>query len=138
MILGIGTDIVRVLRFNSWKNYSQKQLLHVFSKEEIKDFFTKKENLNLQTIASRFASKEAFYKAFSACLFKLNLNKVQFSFLFACKNIEIQKTIWNTPEIKINYQAFEIKIGAKIPKLNINLSLSHEKDIALAFVILST
>lgn len=136
MILGIGTDIVKISRFNSWINFSKQQLLNVFTQQELNDIFIDKK-FNLQALASRFAVKEAFYKAFSSTLVKLNLNKKEFLFLFTCKNIEIIKLDWGVPILKINYSAFEDKLGVKIPKLNIDISISHEKDFAVSFVIIS-
>ena len=93
--------------------------------------------MNFQSLASRFAAKEAFYKALSASLIKLNLNKKEFLFLFSCKNVEVLKLEWGVPVFNINWPAFEKKIGLKIPKLTVDLSISHEKDFALAFVIIS-
>ncbi len=136
MILGIGTDIVKISRFNSWKNFSKEQLSNIFSKQELNDIFIDK-NINLQILASRFAVKEAFYKAFSAAIVKLDLNKKEFLFLFTCKNIEVIKPEWGVPILKINYSAFENKLGIKLPKLNVDISISHEKDFAVSFVIIS-
>ena len=137
MILGIGTDIVKVSRFNSWKNLDRDKLLHIFSKSEL-DLCYKNEKLDFQSLASRFAAKEAFYKALSASLVKLNLNKKTFLFLFSCKNIEVLKYEWGVPILKVDWPAFEKKIGVKIPEFNINISISHEKDYAIAFVIISS
>lgn len=136
MILGIGTDIVKVSRFNSWKNLDKNKFRHLFSEQELKLCY-KKANLDYQSLASRFAAKEAFYKALSSSLIKLNLNKKEFLFLFSCKNVEILKEEWGVPKFKINWDAFEEKIGIKIPQLNVDLSISHEKKYAIAFVVIS-
>ncbi len=136
MILGIGTDIIKVDRFNSWSNLDEEKILHVFSKKEIEQCY-KNEKLNTECLASRFAAKEAFYKALSSSLIKLNLNNKEFLFLFCCNNVEILKSNWGVPILNVNWSAFEQKIGSKIPELNIDLSISHEKDFALAFVVIS-
>lgn len=136
MILGIGTDIVKISRFNSWNNFSKERLLNVFSEQEIQEFYVNNK-LDLQMLASRFAAKEACYKALSAALIKLNLNKKEFSFLFACKNIESFKGEWGVPMLKINWVCFEKKLGVKLPNLNIDLSISHEEEFAISFVIIS-
>jgi holo-[acyl-carrier protein] synthase len=136
MILGVGTDIVKVDRFKSWLTLDKEKFLHIFSKEELK-FCLKNEKLDLQSLASRFAAKEAFYKALSSALIKLNLNKKDFYFFFSCKNVEILKEEWGVPKFKINWFAFENKIGIKIPNLNVDLSISHEKEYAVAFVVIS-
>ena len=136
MILGIGTDIVKVDRFKSWLNLDRDKFLHVFSEQEL-NLCYKNERLDLQSLASRFAAKEAFYKALSSALVKFKLNKKKFSFLFCAKNIEVLKGEWGVPAFKINWSAFEEKLGVKLPNLNVDLSLSHEKDYTLTFVIIS-
>ena len=136
MILGIGTDIVRVDRFQSWINLEKEKFLHVFSEQEL-NYCYKRGKLDLESLASRFAAKEAFYKALSSSLIKLNLNKKDFFFMFSCKNVDVLIQEWGVPKLHINWPAFESKIGIKIPNLNLNLSISHEKDYAIAFVVIS-
>jgi holo-[acyl-carrier protein] synthase len=130
MILGIGTDIVSIKRFKKWEKFSHDQLRKIFSAEELK--------LDFVRLAARFAAKEAFFKALSAALIKLNLTKNEFSFLFFCKNVEVKNGTWDVPFFVINWQAIEEKIGAKLPKISVELSLSHEKDFAIAFVLMET
>jgi holo-[acyl-carrier protein] synthase len=136
MVLGIGTDIVKVDRFKSWSTLDKEKFLHIFLEQEL-NFCYKDKKLDLQSLASRFAAKEAFYKALSFALIKLDLNKKDFYFFFSCKNVEILKEEWGVPKLKINWSAFENKIGIKIPELNVDLSISHEKEYAIAFVVIS-
>ena len=136
MILGVGTDIVQVDRFNSWKKYSKDQLSRVFSEQELKHAF-KDSEYNLEYLASRFAAKEAFYKALSQALVNLKLTKNSFPFLFACKHVELIKPVWGVPELKVDWKFFEEKIENKLPKLSTFISLSHEKLHVVAFVIIS-
>ena len=135
MILGVGADIVQVSRFKSWQHYSRKQLLRIFSEQELNQYESK--NADLEYLASRFAAKEAFFKALSATLVKLKLTQNPFSFLFACQYIEVVKGKWDIPELKVNWEGFEQKVGAKLPKLNVELSISHEKEYAISFVVIS-
>jgi len=158
MILGIGTDIVQVSRFKSWQNYSEEQLLRIFSEYELKIALrdagfagssrlrqgfvghagrTVVGVLDLQSLASRFAAKEAFFKALSTALVKLNLTQKTFSFLFACQNVEVIKGEWDVPELKVDWEIFQEKVGKKLPKLNVDLSISHEKEYAISFVVIS-
>jgi phosphopantetheine--protein transferase-like protein len=131
MILGIGTDIVDIDRFKKWEDFSHDQYRKVFSDNELK--YCKSNNSSL---ASRFAAKEAFYKALSSALFKLELTSTEFSFLFLCKNVEVDKNFWDIPYLKINLVAIEDKIGTKLPDMQVDLSLSHEQRYSIAFVII--
>jgi len=135
MILGIGTDIVEVKRFAVWKNYSETQLLRVFSKDELQDCLTG-DTLNLQKMASRFAAKEAFYKALSQALVNLGFTKNTFLFLFCCQHVKVAKTKWGVPVLKADWGVFETKVGEKLPNIKTELSISHEESYAVAFVIL--
>ncbi|MFC1894451.1 holo-ACP synthase [Candidatus Dependentiae bacterium] len=136
MILGIGTDIAKVARFKSWQNYSQEQLLKVFSKQELKNC-KKNSEYNLEYLASRFSAKEAFFKALSQALVKIYLTKKTFTFIFTCQNIEIIKTTWDVPILKINWQAFEQIVDQKLSDFKVDLSISHEKEYAVSFVVIS-
>ena len=136
MILGVGTDIVQVDRFKSWQNYSKKQFLQIFSENELNDCAGGKE-LNLECLASRFAAKESFFKALSASLVKLNLTENEFSFMFACQNVEMIKPVWGVPQLKIDWKVFEQKVGNQLPNLQVDLSISHEKSFAISFVVIS-
>jgi len=136
VILGIGTDIVEVNRFESWQKYSKDQLLRIFSEQELTDC-KQDNNYRLESLASRFAAKEAFFKALSASLVKLNLTKSTFSFLSSCQHIKVIKPVWGVPQLEIDWQFFEDEIKNKLPKLNVELSISHEKHHAISFVIIS-
>ncbi len=136
MILGVGTDIVQVDRFESWQKYSTKQLLRVFSEQELDDCLSIN-NCNFERLASRFAAKEAFFKAFSSALVKLNLTNQTFSFLFSCMNIEVIKGAWDVPKFTINWESFKNKIKKDLSNFQVDLSISHEKNYVVAFVIIS-
>lgn len=139
MIYGVGTDIVEVKRFQAWENYSYKQFNRVFSDIELDYCGYNKNKLNLECLAVRFAAKEAFFKAFSAALVKLNITKNTFSFLFSCKHVCIVNKTWDVPQLVINWLAFKDKIGCNLPYcIQVNLSLSHEQKFAIAFVIISS
>ena len=122
-VLGIGCDIVSVKRVKSWDK--------VFSPEEI-DFCGD----HMPGLAARFAAKEAFFKALSSALIKLNLTKNEFSFLFLCKYVQVKSGFWEVPFLDVNWSAIEEKINAKLPVLNVELSMSHEKEFAMATVVI--
>ena len=136
MILGVGVDITHIPRFKKFKDYSDEQLYKVFSFQEITDC-TNNGELDCARLATRFAAKEAFFKALSATLVKLNLTHQEFSFLFACKHVSVVKKTWDVPQLEINWAGFEAKINKKLPKLSVELSISHEASHAVAFVVLT-
>ncbi|MBI2653873.1 holo-ACP synthase [Candidatus Woesearchaeota archaeon] len=110
--IGIGADIVRVNRFEIVKN-DKKFLNKVFSKKEI-EYCRNKANA-AERFAAKFAGKEAVMKAFSAFNKKMNLSDVEI----------INKN--KSPKVIIkNLKGF-----------NINLSLSHERDYAVAFALIT-
>lgn len=125
MIYGIGTDIAEVKRFDKW----------IKNPELIERFFNKNEyfegNLSQSTeaqkrhYASRFASKEAFSKALGTGFVDLTL-----------KDFYVSKNEEGKP-----YFVFEENLLKKIKdrigkNFNIQLSISHEKEYAVAFVII--
>lgn len=136
MILGIGTDIVQVKRFESWNNFSHSKFRRVFSEKELAQS-SLGGSYDSSSLAARFAAKEAAFKAMSASLVKLNIVDKEFSLLFLCKCVEVVKGKWDVPKLSIDWRSIEEKIGKKLPKLDVELSISHEKDYALAFVIIN-
>jgi phosphopantetheine--protein transferase-like protein len=88
-------------------------------------------------LASRFAAKEAFYKALSSALVKLKKTNKKFSFISSSKHIEVVKKTWDVPTLEINWIFFENVVEEKLPPFEISLSLSDEKIFAAAYVILS-
>jgi len=144
MILGIGTDVVAVNRFSRWGHYTHRQLQKVFSKQEIFDCCNqtatvlKASSYTEQRLAARFAAKEAFYKALNGVMLSLNIMpKQQISFLFVCKQVQVLGDLFGRPIFDINWNPLIDKIGYAMPPVIIHLSLTHEKSVALAFVIIS-
>jgi len=137
MILGIGTDIVEVVRFQSWAHGPESRLLKIFSLSELAQCKAPDGQYLLEKLAARFAAKEAFYKALSATLTRLNLTAYTFSFMFACQHMSVMTTTWGVPMLEIDWAAFETKIKTVLPKLHVHVSLSHEKSLAIAFIIIS-
>ncbi len=141
MILGIGVDIAEIDRFERFKQYSKVRLLEVFTEQELVECNQQYPQGSLANInefyASRFAAKEAFYKALSNALVKLKITSSTFSFAFARVYVEVVRTTWDLPALKVNWGEFEKKIGKNLPKIEAHLSLSHEKNQAIAVVLLN-
>jgi holo-[acyl-carrier protein] synthase len=114
VILGIGVDITQISRFKKWENNDRI----------IERFFHKKESKkDAEFLASRFAAKEALSKALGTGLRNLSLNEI-------CISLDEKgKPFFEFfGKTKTVISAFNAK--------NVHLSLSHDGDSAIAFVIL--
>ena len=122
-ILGIGSDIVKVSRIEKLVDrYSQRFLQRVFTAAET-TYACSKARPALH-LAARFAAKEAFVKALGSGL-REGLN---------WSDIEVVNNELGQPQLKLyNYaqQACHEKLNATTW-----LSLAHEQEFALAFVVL--
>ena len=141
MILGIGTDLVEINRFALWHNYSDAQLQKIFVVSEIEQYkklLDKKLYHQAATfLASRYAVKEAFYKALCAAYLSIHHTSFLQGLLFVSQNSEVISDVSGVPYLRISdalYQEF-CKKWYKKP-LKIYSSISHEKDNALAFVVI--
>ena len=124
MIFGIGIDIIEVERIskqvaNSSNNFIQK----IFTEKEIAYCETKIKN-KAQNYAARFAAKEAFFKAIGT----------GWRDGFKWKEIEIQNDELGKPIINVSGKIQKFIEENNI--INIHVSLSHLKEIAVAVVIL--
>ncbi len=124
-IFGIGTDIVRISRI---KKSLKKELFlqRLFNKKEISKCNKIKNYENC--FAKRFAAKEAFSKALGTGIAKgINFNEI---LVLNEKN--------GKPFIKLlNKTKKKVEEKVKKKKYRISLSLSDEKDYAVAFVTIS-
>ena len=120
MILGVGVDIVKTSRFLTWEK-NEKLALRFFKKEEV-DYIYSKGNLAHLSFASHFAAKEAYSKALGTGFRGIALKDISVCF------------VEGRPVLKLENSAkepFKSKGGK-----HIHLSLSHEKENAIAFVVL--
>ena len=132
MICGVGTDIVSVKRVESLvKAFDKKFLEKIYTKKEIElasqDSFEKNLLRKSLFLAKRFAAKEAFAKAMG-----LGIGRgVNFC------DIEIANDEFGKPEIKLlNDKATFLAKHFSCTEYAIHLSLSDEKEFALATVII--
>ena len=121
MIAGIGTDIADVRRFEKW----------IKNPEMIERFFNEKErssagsdSAKCQHYAVRFAAKEAFSKALGTGISG-----------FSLKEVYITNDSEGKPSLNIEGAALSL-MKERLGECNAFVSLSHEKDYAVAFVIL--
>lgn len=112
MIIGVGIDLVEVNRFReliSKRNF----LSRFFSKNEI--------NLDIQSLAGRFAARESLYKALP--------DKV----VFKLSDIEVIKERDGRPEFIFHNELLRYFQSKKV-----FLSISHTIDNAIAVVIIES
>lgn len=122
MIIGIGIDIVSVSRFEKWYD-SPRIVKRFFHPEEYSTVIKMPKNTALQSLAARFAAKEAFVKALGTGFKGI-----------ALADICIHNNALGKPELLVYNSARDafVKSGADY----IHVSLSHEKEYATAFIIL--
>tara|TARA_B100001175_G_C19450912_1_gene611279 strand:- start:647 stop:1027 length:381 start_codon:yes stop_codon:yes gene_type:complete len=125
MIYGIGTDLVEVKRIKEaierFGDAIAKKILNnaeysIYSKTKVKENF----------LAKRFAAKEAFAKALGT----------GFRGLVTLKSIEVINNSLGKPSIKMNSELQGLVDNLDIKSCH--LSISDEKNIAVAFVILES
>jgi len=122
MILGIGTDIVAVTRIARILKSNLRFVEKVFSLAEI-EYCSAKAN-PAQSYAARFAAKEAFLKAIGT----------GWADGISWREIEVLNDAMGKPELKISGRS--AVLAGKLDMGKIHLSLSHEREYAIAFVML--
>ena len=122
MIFGIGTDVTDVERFKKWvesKGYCER----FFNPAELKT------NGSVQHLCEhysvRFAAKEAFSKALGTGL------------SFNLKDVYITNDESGKPSLNVTGSAKEL-LQQKAGDCKVFVSLSHEKDFSVAFVVIES
>lgn len=121
MIIGIGLDVVHVSRLEHWKGIPGL-LERYFHPEELAAALSRG-STSMLSLAARFAAKEAFGKAIGTGLAGITL-----------KNVLVLNNHNGKPCMRLfgnALAAFERSGGAVI-----HLSLTHERDNALAMVVI--
>ncbi len=121
MIAGIGTDIAEVKRFERWVK-NPDMLKRFFNEKEMSQ--AKSDSAKCQHYAVRFAAKEAFSKALGTGITGFNLKEV-----YITNNSE------GAPLLNIEGAALSL-MKERLGECKAFVSLSHEKDYAIAYVIL--
>ena len=121
MIAGVGIDVVHVSRMERWQKIPGL-LERYFTPEELEAVLQKGNSASL-SLAARFAAKEAFGKSLGNGLSGIVL-----------KDIMVKNRHNGQPEIFLSGTALAAleRNGAK----RIHLSLTHERDNAIAMVVL--
>lgn len=146
----VGIDLVSPARFVDWLDYPHDKLRTLFTEAECAEFKRRKQELNhskipsqrkdellSQYLASRFAAKEAFYKALSWWLQKHTLTATSFSLKTIAPLVGVEKEgPWQLPMLAIDEAALEKVVGATVPSYTTTISLSHETILCCAHVSL--
>jgi len=121
VITGIGVDVVHVHRMTRWRE-TPGLLERYFGTEELSEALSKGSGVDL-SLSARFAAKEAFGKALGTGLAGIVL-----------KDIMVKNRHNGQPEIIVSGTALKaLKLcGAS----RIHVSLTHERDNAIAMVVL--
>jgi holo-[acyl-carrier protein] synthase len=122
MIFGIGTDIIKVDRFEKMVAKGRKNLKTIFTEREM-DYCESKTRRS-EHYAARFAAKEAVLKALG----------IGWRDGFAFSDIEILNDNLGKPEVFLHGK---VKNYFKTQKIKqIKIYMSHSKENAIAFAIL--
>ncbi len=121
MIIGIGIDVVHVSRLRHWSTI-EGILERYFNEKELEEA-RRRGHAQVLSLAARFAAKEAFGKALGTGLRGITLREIM-----------VENNHNGKPDVRLSgkaKRAFE-KMGGK----SLHVSLTHEKDNAIAVVII--
>ena len=130
----VGTDIVSVARFARWENYSDHVLLKIFHSTEVQQY---RELLAIdgmraiKFLASRFAVKEAFFKAVSDLSGRTYCVSSK-PFLELARNVYLEKTSSGVPFF--TSEVLEQLLPGFLVEASV--SLAHEQCCVVAVVLL--
>ena len=120
MILGIGTDIVKVIRIQKALERTSSFLEKAFTEREIQYFEDRKNNV--ETIAGIFSAKEAISKALGTGFREFGLT-----------DIEIDHDEYGKP---IGILGVKITEKFNLKNYRLNISISHTDEEAISFAVL--
>ena len=137
MILGIGIDAIEIERFVDWANMTQESLKKTLTQDEI-DYCLEIPAKAPERFAARFATKEAFFKAFCQMTPEHNI-----PFLTICQNTSVTQTQHGRPELVINWENIlenskiqDKRQNSKNPQIISHTSITHTQKTATVIVIL--
>ena len=124
MVFGVGMDLIEVARIDKQVSAGRRFVDRIFTEREISYCQGKKNSA--QNYAARFAAKEAFLKAVG----------IGWQKGLAFKDVEVVNDSLGKPELVLHGKAQELVEKHHIT--NIQVSLTHLKEMAGAVVILET
>ena len=118
MQITCGTDIIEIERIKeSIEDLGKKFLNRIYTQKEI-EYCESKKGQKYQHYAARFAAKEAIFKAIS--------KELNDKYEIGWKDMEIFNDEQGRPQVKIK----------GVQKENIDISISHCKNYAVAMVVM--
>ena len=124
MIIGIGTDIVQIDRIKgALERRGRSFAERILCADELQIFDRK--NSPVSYLAKRFAAKEAASKALGTGIGVVSWH-----------DMEVTNDLNGRPLLTLTGSAAQRMVDLGVTQ--VHLSLSDEKDVALAFVVLST
>lgn len=120
MILGVGTDIIEIDRIKNAIDNTPGFLEKVFTKREVEEL--SKNTLRVESVAGNFAVKEAVSKAVGTGIRG-----------FSFRDIEVFRDELGKPIVRVSSKIEEVR---KSKDYLFNVSISHNKTMAIAFVVL--
>lgn len=123
MIVGTGVDLIEIDRVRAaYREHGERFLKRLFTEAEIAYCLRKKDPS--ESLAARFAAKEAVIKAFSR----------GFGGRWKWRDIEVVREPWGQPALKLHRRFEELRAERGINQMH--LSLAHSKGDAVAWVTL--
>ena len=118
MQITCGTDIIEINRIKkNIEELGEKFLNRIYTQKEI-EYCESKKSQKYQSYAARFAAKEAIFKAIS--------KELNDKYEIGWKDMEILNDKQGRPQVKIR----------GVQKENIDISISHCKEYAVAMVVM--
>lgn len=130
MIIGIGHDMTELSRIKKLLSgaVGEKFLRRIFTEQEYVEFdATVGEVRKVEYVAGRFAVKEAVSKAFGCGI----------GSMLGFHDIEIKRTSSGKPTCNVRGTALE-SLGYLHMNLEIHISITHERELASAFVVVES
>ena len=126
MIYGIGCDIVKVSRLEKWVRSEGSYIERFFHEDE-----RLSESVSFQrkceSYAGKFAAKEAFSKALGTGISG-----------FSLKDVYVVSDSKGKPEFRVTGKALELVEELCGKNSRIHVSISHEKEYAVAYAVIET
>ena len=120
MIIGIGTDIIEINRIEKVINGTGNFIEKSFTYNEIQYF--KSKGLKGNVIAGNFAAKEAISKAMGTGFRG-----------FGLKDIEVLRDELGKPIVNLSEKIYNL---LDIKEFNMHISISHNKENAMAYAVM--